>query len=432
MGMNIDALREAIKEVLNSELKSYSEKMEQIEKLAADLEAKLNEASKGRKGVMIDDSDVKEFGSPEALLSIPAKEGTIVERFQDLNDNVMLLSQFLGKSPKELKTYNELQIVYKALSTGSAGSGAEWIPTGYSAKLYDMIKLNLHVAKLFDWIELPNDPYVLPIQSSGVTAYRAGEGADLTALESTPGTAKKEISTSKLAVYVPITTEMQEDSIIPVMDKIKSDIARAIAEGVENALINGDTNTAAPMDSDLTDSSDQRTIFNGLRKLTGASAKFDAGGSITVEDFQTLLVKLDKYSVMPQMQVYFIVPVPVYLQLLLLKDSAGNRVFRYLAENDPLVKGAVGRILNVPVVISPFVRTNLNASGVYDGNTTDKTIILAVNPANFIGGEKRALKVERGRFPYKDLDYLVATYRVGFTKIRDGENFTAIAYNVSV
>ena len=429
MEKQVEILKDLVKEIVGKEFKTLSEKLETIEKLTHEFEERMKDIKPERKGILVDDADVKEFKSVNELLEHPAKDGSLVEYFQDLNDKIVLLSQLLRKDPRELKLYKELDSVVKTLTASGAGTGAEFIPTGYSAKLYDEIKLQLQVAKIFNWINMTQPSWVIPVSTGGAVAYKAGEGTDLSTLASTPGTANKTLQVSKLSAYIEVSTEFEEDSIIPALDFIKNQITKAIAEGIENALINGDVDGS--LDADNTSTSDQRRVFDGLRELTSANAKVDCGGAIpTIEDFVAIMKKLGKYAV-DRNKLYWIISPATYFALLDLKDSAGNRVFRYLAENDPLIKGAVGRILGIPVILSEKVRTDLNASGVYDGTTTDKTIVLLVRPDNFLGGERRALKVQVAAEPKKDIDYVVATYRVGFVKIRDNEDFVALGYNVA-
>ena len=424
-----EMLREHIKDVLDPALKTLAEKIERQEKVIAELEERMKNVKPERKGVFVDDSDVKEFRKLDELLVYPAKEGSLVEEFQKANDDVLLVAQLLNKDPRSLKSYQRLQEIVKALDTSTAGSGAEFIPTGYSAKLYEEIKLQLKVANLFKWVQMSSDPWVIPVKTGDVTAYKAGENTDLSELASTPSTGNRTLQTSKLAAYVEFSSEFEEDSIIPAVDFIKSSITRAIAEGIENAIINGDTDGS--LDSDNTSTSDQRRIFDGLRELCGDSEKVDVGGSVpTVEDFITILSKMDEYG-LERGNLVWVISVSLYYKLVNLKDSAGNRVFQFLGNADPIVKGEVGRILGIPVVVSPKVRSDLNASGAYDGTTTDKTVILLVYPRGFLGGERRALKVVAEDEPKKDSRYIVATQRIGFLKLLTNEPVVALGYNVA-
>jgi HK97 family phage major capsid protein len=117
----------------------------------------------------------------------------------------------------------------------ATGYGADWIPTGFSADLIDRVRLETKVAALFNRIPMPQDPYTLPIKSTSGSVYKLGESQ--TEHESATKITKTEVTTTnvtlastKMGCRVNFSEELTEDSIIPVLPMLKSDIAVSMAE----------------------------------------------------------------------------------------------------------------------------------------------------------------------------------------------------------
>tara|TARA_Y100000310_G_C20517766_1_gene732078 strand:- start:617 stop:1054 length:438 start_codon:yes stop_codon:yes gene_type:complete len=63
---------------------------------------------------------------------------------------------------------------------------------------------------------------------------------------------------------------------------------------------------------------------------------------------------------------------------------------------------------------SAVIRNDLNASGVYDGTTTDRTTALVFNKKSFIVGTKRAVTIKSDENIVTDRRRVVLTMRIGF------------------
>jgi hypothetical protein len=74
--------------------------------------------------------------------------------------------------------------------------------------------------------------------------------------------------------------------------------------------------------------------------------------------------------------------------IVLTRDKMGERA--------TLFTGTFGELFGRPIVVSREIREDLNASGIYDGVTKTKTIVLHVNRQCFKGGERRAYRTQRG------------------------------------
>jgi hypothetical protein len=92
----------------------------------------------------------------------------------------------------------------------------------------------------------------------------------------------------------------------------------------------------------------------------------------------------------------------------------------------------LGKFDGIPIVISPNIRTNLNASGVYDGITTNRTVLFLVNRNVWAVAERRNIRVEADRDVQRQVDLVVATWRGDFAPLYPSEStHTGIGYNVA-
>ena len=342
-----------------------------------------------------------------------------VREIQNANDDIMITATVLGKDPRELKIYKSFvskieknnSELFKAMTTGGSTTGAEWIPTGYSNQLMMKIENERKVAALFPTIQMPQNPYIFPVQGAYATAYKIAENAAIT--ESTPGTSNVTFTAAKLAVHTQVTSEMEEDSIVSILPYLKDEMAKALARGEENALINGCADNT--IDSDNTTASDQRRVFVGLRKLLIANSYKTDIGTFNADTVGALRAKMT-VNYAPDKCVW-ICGVSVWEQLSRLKDASGNPLVMTLDKfgaNATLVKGVIGYLFGSPVILSDWMRETLNTNGVYDASTTTKAALILVRPDAFKIGYRGSVIVESQRVVDYQYTKLVTSMRLAF------------------
>jgi len=359
----------------------------------------------------------------------------------ELSDRVYLLGALLNADPRDptdvrtTKLYAQLDRKLKALDTAESGGGAEWIPTGFSSQLIDRIDLELVVAQVFPRFTMPTNPYTLPVEGGHVEAYLTGEstgdGDDDKVTADDAGTQKVTYDAEKLAVRSLASYEIEEDSIIPVLPYMQRKLVTGLARGVDDAIINGDT-SGAHQDSDVTAPTDRRKAWDGLRALALADAKIDLS-TFNVENIRSIRSAMGKYAAQPMDNVWFF-GVQGHILLLSLKDSQNNPVVITLDKLGPqatILTGMLGSLDGSPVLISEFVRENLNASGVYDGTTTTKKVALNVNRQCYSMGDRRRVMVETDRDIERQQHIIVASWRGDFQCYFDttSEDCVGLGYN---
>ena len=178
----IVALEKSISE-LTGTLQSKMEKFDETSSEVRELKAKVAEVAKEL-------SERKhQFDVQKALTANHSKEKKV--ELETRLDEIVLFKalchdvetkQFnktafekLTKIPvyaEALKAFGDVS----AMQTGDAGTGAEFIPTGFSSTLYEEIWLKLEVAQLFGRIPMPTPTYKLPFAPGRMIAKAAAEG----------------------------------------------------------------------------------------------------------------------------------------------------------------------------------------------------------------------------------------------------------------
>jgi len=241
------------------------------------------------------------------------------------------------------------------------------------------------------------------------------------------------LTARKMGARVCTSTELSEDAIRDVIPAIQEDLTKTFKETLENALINGDT-TTTHQDSDVTTSTDFRKAWIGFRKYARtASSQVDLS-TWNAATIRTAKRTCGKYGVYPSDGVW-VVGVQTYNALLTLKDDQNNPVLitrdKY-GEAATILTGEVGQLFGSPVIVSEYIRETLNASGVYDGTTVTKTVLLYVYTPGFVIGDRRNLTIKIA----EDIDFdnlkIVATQRLAFSAIRAStEKMVCTGYNIT-
>jgi hypothetical protein len=346
-----------------------------------------------------------------AVLETPAarvapaigRSAEAVRRFQAAADQLMLLTCVLGSDrganpealpPTELGFYaQQFQPALRAaLDSATAAEGGSFVPKTLSAQTLERIGLELRVAALFDEIDMPRSPF--EIAGWAVARGHTGKHVEQTAdsgqtkiTKVTPGSRKITLTAVKVAALVLLSTELDEESLVPVLGAIERELAEFAAADVDDTVINGDT-AGSHQDADVTAADDPRKNFNGLRKLTLAGSKTDGGNAaLTDSMLRTNCDKMGRYGARAD-QVAHIVGLAGFVQLL----ATGKvvTVERYGPAVRPLA-GELGRVDGVPIIVSEHVREDLNALGVQDGVTTNRSVALTVNRRAIVLGRRSAV-----------------------------------------
>lgn len=336
-------------------------------------------------------------------------------------DDIYLMSKMLGKKPNQLKAWNDFKEegkeYTKALSATAAGGVDEWVPTDFTSELYQFVRLATVVPRLFRTVTMPSNPYTFPIQVARLKSYKHTEQtsdsptkiplADSGVTWSGNFTLTAEGHGTRLLM----SKDAEEDSIVPLVSQAQQEIITVLAEGREDICLNGDIVTGTHMDTDVTDAADRRKIATGLRKMANAAAYTRDLSTFNLSNLRLLRGDMGKYGVSPS-NLAFVTGIRGWIKLIDLPEV--TTVDKYGA-GATILSGELAKLDGIPIIVSEWVREDLNATAVFQSGQT-KTVLQLVNRNGFIIGERRNSSVQllKELYAESDQDALVVRERFAF------------------
>ena len=313
----------------------------------------------------------------------------------------------------------------KALDTATAAEGAEWAPTQYTSQVNQAVIDKTVIAQLLPQVTMPKDSYKNPFGLTGGTAYYGGEATNddpAEATPSTPATGDTTFTAKRIYALFNYSEELEDNSLVALIPQLNARIAEVVAEGIEDAIVSGDT-TATHMDSNVTSAADVKRCWNGLRHfaavtLTTAFKSLATFDGATIGSIYTAMAQ--KY-VLDTQDLVAIWPAKSRIPLTFLVHNSTNNIplfMRSTALGDNAVqRGVFGDMFGHPQVLSSRIPVNLNAAGVYDGTTTTKTCVIMVSRKAWEFGDRKQLTLTIIPEPLKFRSRLLATWRGGLNMI---------------
>lgn len=278
----------------------------------------------------------------------------------------------------------------KSFGSGTSTTGGNWIPTGISTQFEEEFELERKWLSVIQEIAMPTDPWKLPVQTNVTIARKATENTAMT--DSNFQTTTIDFDAFKLSEFYALGEELNEDSAPAILALARAEVVEAQLRARETILANGD-NTAPHMDSDTTTADLAVKQVKGFRKLglansaNGGDVNF-GGAAVTTAKLDEMRTNMGKFGVNVRDLVLAFGPTG-YNQALSLAEVSSVEKFGAAAT---ILTGALAAFRGIPVVVSDFVRENLNASGVHDGVTTDRTVCYLVHKKRFWFGIRRPIK----------------------------------------
>jgi len=264
---------------------------------------------------------------------------------------------------------------FKAI--GVTADIATLIPSGFTGALLRDIKSRLVVTAMFPMSEVTPGGYD-SIALNGITGYLATEATATT--QSAEAYTNMLYLVTKCMVEVAKSYEALDDAYINLAEEVRMGIIDALAEAIENAIVNGD-DTATHMDAGVVAPSFAKS-FKGLRKLALGKQTVDCGGAaLTEANWLTYISsaqeKGGKYLDDLQVSmgnVVLLVPQNVYNQLrmfpsFLTKEKAGLGT---------LFGAEVSSIFGIPVVMTPYIPAAVDATGIVHATSGNNTLATAI------------------------------------------------------
>lgn len=312
-------------------------------------------------------------------------------------DKVYLLSKILRTPVKNLKSYGGFRRMFeakasefqKALDSTTAGGVDEWVPTEMSPSLREKVRLALKVAGLFQTIPMPSNPYEVPVEVGNYQTFFVPENTANTGQTEIPVgdtgniSGKATFTAKQHSTRVLTSKEATEDSIVPLMPQIQQGIALGLAQGREDMILNSDTN-GTHEDSDTTSATSRRKSVLGLRAMANDNSYTRDLSTLSASTLLSHRGDMGVFGVNPS-DLAIVTGIKGYMKLLSADEVL---TLDKMGPNAVILAGQLGSIQSIPIVVSEYVREDLNASGVYEAAAT-RTALYLIHRGSFAIGEKR-------------------------------------------
>ena len=328
------------------------------------------------------------------------------------------------------------------MHTGLSGYGSEWVPDIWSSELWRKARAENVILPLFRVVEMPSNPFELPISGTDPTVYYVPETQDeddLTLGASNPlpdsqiGSGKVTLTAKKLALRVGFSAELVEDAALPLIPLYREQALRVMADAIDHVLLNGDTTTAATGNINSDDAAPEATAkylaFDGLRKLplvTTPAQALNANGVPTVALLRTARFLMPaRYSLRPK-DCAWIVDGSTYAKLL--SDTNLATVDKF-GPHATVLTGEIAKVDGVPVLVSAEMPlTQADGKANTTGNTKGQAV--CVYRPGWVVGYRRRVAATMDYLPYYDAYQMVATVRLAFAPFDSA--VASMLYNITV
>jgi HK97 family phage prohead protease len=375
-----------------------------VEKLMADVEAKLNEKdakfdeviAKYGKDLEEKNAEIEAMRNSKRTFSDRSDAKGDISKWGKDFMYAHLLGVMTGKGMNTSFARNVQEkagISYGDLAAGDVdGLG---IDIEISRLIEKEIMNETKVAKLFREIQVNGNSTTLPIQLDnggaqwGINAATGGNLTNGGKPAVTTLTAHRLISTTFME------NEVDEQVLINLMPMLVDSVARAHATGVESALINAVSVSEG---------------FDGMDVLsTPATSTLDSAGTVplTADMLLGMRTQMGKYGIDPTKLVYIVSP-SKYFDLL--NDAEFQTVTEVGSDLATRISGVIGAVYGTPVVISEQFPAAANGA----------PAAFAAYTPNYVVPRLRGVAIESDYEVLEQRRVIVATQSLGFNELVNG------------
>jgi len=321
-------------------------------------------------------------------------------------------------------------VLAHAMAAGNSGFGSDWVPQEMSAEFNEYLRLQPNLPNKFKaWVMPTGSSAKYPFQNGRAVVYKGTEQL----VDSGAQARKTNIATSSktfmpiLFIGALVTSEMlTEDAILNMVALIRSELAIAILEGLESAIINGDT---AGTHQDNAGGSTHYETYEVETGILGLRATaFDDSKTVNIETLAgtTGIGSLCWANFLELKDMMGRAGVKNPAECMWITGPKGRRwVQNALHAEDALgvmtylISGALPTVDGSEVYISGQYNEDLDDDGL-GANTIGSgghTSLLCVHKPSWIIGQRRGVKLEVGKDILTQQQQFVGTARYDFGKV---------------
>ena len=379
-------------------------------------------------------------------LKSPTDDEKMLE-LQTRCDRIKMKCNLLKTQPDQLREFEGFQSfletsgfedVIKIIGTSTT---TNFVPEGWSNEVQKYYYLALKVASLFNEFTMPQNPFRWDILGRPAAKLRAEPTAsergvvanEVVSADPVQGVVTFEAKV--LTVRVDLTEEFTEDAIDTYYDTLSREvIPEALAEGVEKAIINGDT--SATHQDDGIAATDPEKAWNGLRRdalrhSSAATVDVTEGSGTFNYGRLTELIGVGKKYLLSPADTAWVCDFKAYTQILNFTEVTTIDNFAMNATN---VQGAVMMLLGRPLIVSEHLPL-VHDDGVVDSTATNNVhgTCLLVNRKQYRMGNIPREGVEMLWDPLTRFFYIISTCRKDFQAMQpSASGYTPAAMTLKV
>jgi len=329
-----------------------------------------------------------------------------------------------------------------AMAGGNTGYGAEWLPTEMSSEFNEYLRVEPTLAAKFPWWNMPAGATgYFPFQNGKAVVYKGGEATTNNpqeARKTDAATSRKQFTPDMFIGALVTSEELTEDAIVEMVTYIRKELATALLEGLEDALVNGDDSTThfdnATVSTTVPDYSVQ-TCCKGIRKLgidaTGINIETVSGDTgvyaMTIPAMIDIKTNMGVAGLRSQ-ECLWVTGVLGRGTINYALYTAGVNNFD---TTQTIINGTVPTIDGAPVYISGMIREDLDSNGVYHGTNVGHTTISCVHTPSFRIATRRGVTLEYTKNILTQQQAFVATGRYDFGQVCSS-NLTPVKSGINV
>ena len=340
---------------------------------------------------------------------------------------------FTARIPNILETRYAKEVLVPKLKAFSTTTFADWVPTITADFFIKEFELDREVVAQLRAVTMPSSPYELPTATGLTVARGIAEGT--TATDSTFTDGKITFTAKKFVEYYILTEEINEDSAPDILAFGRSELMAAHQRAYETASLNGDSDgTHQDSDTQAGAADLAEKQLDGLRKAAlgnsanGGTVDF-ANAVVTDAKLREMRQNMKKLGINPKDCLW--IPGSVSYNQMLGTDNVVT--IDKIGDRATVVTGTLGTYSGIPIVVSGFMREDLNDAGVHDGITTDRTGLLLIHKRRWYWGTRRPIRMALRPARSADDQMEIASYsRVDFQGHPQAADEVGAVYGVDI
>jgi len=411
----------------------------------------VNDKSPGADGVAL---PVINFGRKDSAGMLPEETRLRLFHLKKMWNNCEIQAQIMN--PRSTITADMMKAtpLYKAylgamLKDFNVDDFSSWVPVITARFHFEEYEIEHILMDQFEQLPMDSKTMEVPGWLGHLDATEATDGCGLYTPKTLPQSSYL-VNACDAVSHVCVGQDLISDSAIPFLNVLRTKLLKGVARAIDNSILNADTTITTSVRGDGHLDSDTRALviadtflkcYDGLRRRVvnnDAAIGPDrvwcdhGGGAPDKTLFETTLKKMGCQGVNKKsLRWIFGCSIDSALVSGAIPELFTAFAVGGLASN---ITGEVPPVFGIKTVTSEFAREDLNASGVYDGVTTDLTSLLLVNTERFKLYQRQATRLWASpSLPNSDSMLVTAKWRGAFAGVPQSADEISItgSYNIA-